>query len=244
MYILKYDTGDCCCYVQKFNEYSWRYFCMHFPLIKCQHPFLLFIVICTFFQEMGLCVITWGRGERRRVLIWVLTIQCVWPSTCIQIEFQKKFQIFQYRSNFWYITQHGTYNVGVWWELTRVNGQLYGQLLKYQAFEVNSLKINKKISKWMREWGGGGDVIEQWSIQEWTLNLSWSVKKVKTKNWHSCFEINSVSRTSVHVIFPDLSHAYNIELLRVDNIEMIWGETKITLSQWEVQVIKGSSYRE
>ena len=46
--------------------------------------------------------------------------------------------------------------------------------------------------------------------QGWTLNLSWSDIKVRTKNRHGCFEINSVFRTSVTVrytFFPDLSRA-------------------------------------
>ena len=47
-------------------------------------------------------------------------------------------------------------------------------------------------------------------MQEWTLNLNWSDKKVKTKNLLGCFKINSMSRTSVHGFFPDLSRAYNM----------------------------------
>ena len=43
--------------------------------------------------------------------------------------------------------------------------------------------------------------IKQQSIQEWTLNLNWSDKKVKTKNLLGCFEINSMFRTSVHGFF-------------------------------------------
>ena len=35
----------------------------------------------------------------------------------------------------------------------------------------------------------------------WTLHLNWSDKTVKTKNWHGCFELNSISRTSVHGVF-------------------------------------------
>ena len=50
--------------------------------------------------------------------------------------------------------------------------------------------------------------IKQESIQEWTLNLKWSDKKVKTKNLLGCFEINSMFRASVHGFFPDLSCAY------------------------------------
>ena len=32
--------------------------------------------------------------------------------------------------------------------------------------------------------GGGGDAIKRPSIQEWTLNLNWKDKKVKTKHCH------------------------------------------------------------
>ena len=42
-------------------------------------------------------------------------------------------------------------------------------------------------------------------LEEWTLNLNWSHKKVKTKDLLSCFEINSMFRTSTHGFFPDLS---------------------------------------
>ena len=52
--------------------------------------------------------------------------------------------------------------------------------------------------------------IKQQSIQEWTLNLNWSDKKVKTKNLLGCFEINSMFRTSVHGFFPDLSRTYDM----------------------------------
>ena len=56
----------------------------------------------------------------------------------------------------------------------------------------------------------GGKAIKQQSKQEWTLNMIWSDKKVKTKNLLGCFEINSMFRTSVHDFFPDLSRAYNM----------------------------------
>ena len=48
------------------------------------------------------------------------------------------------------------------------------------------------------------------SIREWTLNLNWSDKKVKTKNSLGCFEIKSMFRTSVHGLFLDLTRAYNM----------------------------------
>ena len=58
--------------------------------------------------------------------------------------------------------------------------------------------------------GRKGNNFKQQSIQDWTLNLSWSDKKVKTTNLLGCFEINSMFRTSVHGFFPDLSRAYNM----------------------------------
>ena len=36
------------------------------------------------------------------------------------------------------------------------------------------------------------------NTQDWTLYLHWSDKKVKTKNCHGCFEVNSVFWTSVN----------------------------------------------
>ena len=56
----------------------------------------------------------------------------------------------------------------------------------------------------------GVKAIKQQSKQEWTLNLNWSDKKVKTKNLLGCFEIHSMFRTSVNDFFPDLSRAYNM----------------------------------
>ena len=50
--------------------------------------------------------------------------------------------------------------------------------------------------------------LKQQSIQGWTPNLIWSDKKVKTTNWHGCFETNSMFRTSVHGFSPDLPRAY------------------------------------
>ena len=35
------------------------------------------------------------------------------------------------------------------------------------------------------------------ALSQWTLNMNWSDKKGKERNWHSCFEINSVFWTSV-----------------------------------------------
>ena len=58
--------------------------------------------------------------------------------------------------------------------------------------------------------GGGGDAINKKSMQGGTLNLNWSNKKFKTKNWLGCFEINSMFRDSVHGFFPDLSRGYNM----------------------------------
>ena len=45
------------------------------------------------------------------------------------------------------------------------------------------------------------------NIQGWTLNLNCSNKKVKTKNCHGCFGINSMFRTSVQCLFSDLSRS-------------------------------------
>ena len=75
-----------------------------------------------------------------------------------------------------------------------------------EKFELSGVRViaslkkitgSKEISKWM-----GGKAIEQQSTREWTLNLNWSDKKVKTKNLLGCFEINSMFRTSVHGFFP------------------------------------------
>ena len=43
--------------------------------------------------------------------------------------------------------------------------------------------------------GRKGNNFKQQIIQEWTLNLSWSDKKVKARNLLGCFEINSMFRT-------------------------------------------------
>ena len=80
-----------------------------------------------------------------------------------------------------------------------------------EKFELSGVRViaslkkitgSKEISKWME-----GKAIEQQSTREWTLNLNWSDKKVKTKNLLGCFEINSMFRTSVHGFFPELSRA-------------------------------------
>ena len=80
-----------------------------------------------------------------------------------------------------------------------------------EKFELSGVRViaslkkitgSQEISKWM-----GGKAIEQQSTREWTLNLNWSDKKVKTKNLLGCFEINSMFRTSVHGFFPELSRA-------------------------------------
>ena len=47
-------------------------------------------------------------------------------------------------------------------------------------------------------------------MQEWTRNLNWSDKKVKTNNLLGCYEINSMFRTSAHGFFPDSSRTYNM----------------------------------
>ena len=67
-------------------------------------------------------------------------------------------------------------------------------------------------------------------MQEWTRNLNWSDKKVKTKNLLGCYEINSVFQTSAHGFFPDLSHTYNMVQAIKSKIEMSWRGTKIISS--------------
>ena len=66
---------------------------------------------------------------------------------------------------------------------------------------------SKEISKCM---GREGNNSKQQSIQEWTLNLNWSDKKVKTRNLLGCFEIKSMFRTSADGFLPHLSRAYNM----------------------------------
>ena len=70
--------------------------------------------------------------------------------------------------------------------------------------------------------GRKGNNFKQQSIQEWTLNLNWSDKKVKTRNLLGCLEINSMFRTLVHGFLPDLSELTTwFELSRVKlHIEM------------------------
>ena len=87
---------------------------------------------------------------------------------------------------------------------------------------------------------GEGKAIKQQSIQEWTLNLNWSDKKVKTKNLLSFFEINSTFRTSVHGFKPDLSRAYNV--VRVIEGKIAYrSELKGNKNYFEIA--GGSSYR-
>ena len=59
-----------------------------------------------------------------------------------------------------------------------------------------------------------------------TVNLNWSDKKLKAMNWHGCFEINSMSWTSVHGFFPDLSRAYNMVRVIEGGIVEKWSEGK------------------
>ena len=56
--------------------------------------------------------------------------------------------------------------------------------LSYQEFEAN--KHKKKVRE-----------CKYHALSQWTLNMNWSDKKGKERNWHSCFEINSVFWTSV-----------------------------------------------
>ena len=86
---------------------------------------------------------------------------------------------------------------------------------------LKKITASKKISKWM-----GVKAIKQQSKQEWTLNLNWSDKKVTTKNWLGCFEINSMFRTSVNDFFPDLSRAYNMVRVIEGKTVQKWAEGK------------------
>ena len=58
--------------------------------------------------------------------------------------------------------------------------------------------------------GRKGNNFKQQIIQEWTLNLNQSDKKVKIRNLGGCFEKNSMFRTSVHGFLHDLTRAYNM----------------------------------
>ena len=47
--------------------------------------------------------------------------------------------------------------------------------------------------------GGGGDAIKRPSIQEWTRNLNWKDKKVKTKHCHGSITTwFQLSRVNLH----------------------------------------------
>ena len=75
--------------------------------------------------------------------------------------------------------------------------------LSYREFKSRITGNNKEISN---EWGG--NAIKQQSIrrdEHWTW--TGATKIIKTKNWHGCFKTDSMFRTSVHVLFPDLCHA-------------------------------------
>ena len=95
---------------------------------------------------------------------------------------------------------------------------------------------SKEISKWLERKG----TIKQQSIQEWTLNLNWSDKKVKTKNLLGCFEINSMFRTSVHGFLPDLSRAY-IDGSSISRVKLYRNELRGNKNYFEIA--GGSSYR-
>ena len=82
--------------------------------------------------------------------------------------------------------------------------------------------------------------MKQQSIQEWTLNLNWSDKKVKTKNLLGCFEINSMFRTSVHCFFPTF-HAlitwFELSRVKLYRNELRGNKTYFELSR--VRVTEG-----
>ena len=103
-------------------------------------------------------------------------------------------------------------------------------MFKRVEFESNNRKQEKQANGW------GGNAIIQQSMQEWTLNLNWSDKKVKTKNLLGCFKINSMSRTSVHGFFPDLSRAYNM-------VRVIKGKIIQKRSEGKHELEAGSSYQ-
>ena len=90
--------------------------------------------------------------------------------------------------------------------------------------------------------GRKGNNFKQQSTQEWTLNLNWSDKKVKTKNLLSCFEINSMFRTSVHGFLPDLSLTRSYNMVRVIEGKITYrNELKGNKNYFEI--VGGSSYR-
>ena len=88
--------------------------------------------------------------------------------------------------------------------------------------------------------GRKGNNFKQKSIQEWTLNLNWCDKKVKTRNLLGCFEINSMFRTSVHGFLPDLSRAYN--MVRVIEGKIAY-KTELEGNKNYFEIAGGSSYR-
>ena len=71
------------------------------------------------------------------------------------------------------------------------------------------------------------------------FELQWP-KKGKTKNWHDCFEMNSMFWTSVHCFFFPTCHALKawFELSRV---KLYWNDLKGNKNYFELRV--GLSYR-
>ena len=86
-----------------------------------------------------------------------------------------------------------------------------------------------------------GNNFKEQSIQEWTLNLNWSDKKVKTRNLLGCFEINSMFRTSVHGFLPDLPRAYIKHGLSILRVKLYRNVLKGNKNYFEIA--GGSSYR-
>ena len=76
------------------------------------------------------------------------------------------------------------------------------------------------------------------SDKDWLIlrdgHWTWFGVTKKTKNWHGCFEINSMFRTSVHRRFPNLSRAQ--DLARVI-------EGKTIKQKLQVRVIGGSRHQ-
>ena len=89
---------------------------------------------------------------------------------------------------------------------TADHSNLQGKSTKVRVIgSLRQITGSKEISKWM-----GRECNKQQSIQEWTLNLNWSDKVVKTKSWLGWFEVNPMFRTSVHGYFPGFSRACNM----------------------------------
>ena len=107
------------------------------------------------------------------------------------------------------------------WNLqsTPDNSNLPGKSKKVRVIECSKqITRNKEISKWMgKECKSHADITSraarnkvwyfekgiEWQslidIEEWTLNLNWRDKKVMTKNWNGCFEINIIGDEIIRI---------------------------------------------